>query len=169
VEAEIVKIDVPPVSGVLINDTDKDFFILQILQIDRDTTKVFFFRAGDTEKDFVVILAHKFDTRRRRCSASDQKTRPRMGDFERYAGERTCRLIEVFFVATNPEFTLMLALHVAPPFRNRVAFNRLIFEGGPVNSPILQRSGFKIEVERFAIGPDGQHAVVSDESEWNAE
>ena len=52
----------------------------------------------------------------------------------------------------------MLALHVAAPLDDGVALDRLAVEGVALGGPVLEGAGLEIEVERLAVGADGQDA-----------
>ena len=53
----------------------------------------------------------------------------------------------------------MLTFHVGAAGRDGVAQDRLAVEGVAGCGPIAQVAGFEVEIERLAVGADGQDAV----------
>src|SRR5436190_1367504 len=60
-EPEVVEVEVPPVAGVAIDQTDEDLFSLVGLQIDGDAAEVFFGEAAGAREDGAGVLADEFD------------------------------------------------------------------------------------------------------------
>src|SRR5262245_36363328 len=83
-----------------------------------------------------------------------------MRHLERHRGQRPYWLVAKLLVSADPELPLMLALHVAAPRMDRVAFDRLPNKGFAFGGPVFQRAGLEIEIERLAIGADGADAFV---------
>ena len=67
------------------------------------------------------------------------------------------RLVAELLVTADPELALVPADHVAAAAVNSNALDRLVGERFALGGPVLEGAGLEIEVERLAVGTDGQH------------
>ena len=159
-KAEVVEIHMAPVTGVFVNDADVNFLALQVPQVDCDALQFLGFLAAGAKNQHLRVGPDDLHTSVRVRSAGDQKTSPGMRDLEGDAGEHADRRILDFLVTADPVIALMLAAHVAASGGDGVALDRLALEGGAGGGPVLQSAGFKVEIERFAIGAHRQHTII---------
>lgn len=151
VELEVVEVDVTPAAAFLVHKADENVFAEVGLQIYDDWTQVFSVGASDFENDVLGIGAYEFHTRVFVRAARDQEAGEWMGDREGHRSERAFWLIAVALEGADPIVSLVLTLHVAATDADRVAFDGLLAERGPFGGPVLQRAGFKIQIERGAV------------------
>src|SRR5205823_10555148 len=89
------------------------------------------------------------------------KTGVRVRNLECRAGQCSLRLIAKFFKTANPILPRMLRLLlIRRPQLRDVTFDGLAFEGFALGRPAGEGARLEIEVERFAVGADGDDAGV---------
>src|SRR5262249_6785175 len=89
----------------------------------------------------------------------DQKGGPRMCHSEGNRCKRALSLVAMKLVAADPVVSLVLTLHVVATASDGIAPHRLALEGFTFSRPVLERAGLEIEVERLAVGTQGQNTL----------
>src|SRR5262249_4476380 len=108
--------------------------------------------------DGAAVLADQLDASDRVRAAADQERGPRVRHVEWHAGERPLRLVALQLKAADPVTALMLALVVVAAREDGVAANRLAEEGIALGDPIRERASLEIEIQRLAVGAQGENA-----------
>src|SRR5262245_4448256 len=83
-----------------------------------------------------------------------------MRHLERHARQRPRRLVAQALVAADPVVSLVLALVVAAPRKNRIALDRLPLKRLALGDPVLERAGLEVEIERLTVGPDRKNPFI---------
>src|SRR5262249_52756034 len=151
VKTEVIEVDMAPVAGVSIDESDVDIAADLPRQIDGDAVHVLhaFVRcdlhAGDAGERDVVVLEDDLDAGRLVKSAADEETRPRVSHLERDRRESALRAIAfAAFVGADPIAALVLALHAGAARSDGVAVDRLADERISRGRPVPQRSRLEV-------------------------
>src|SRR5437016_13278627 len=92
-------------------------------------------------------------------AARDAKAGVRLSDLERNRSQCALRLVPGNLERADPIIALMSALHVSATSRHGITLDGLLIEGVACGHPVFERASFEIEVERFAVFAEGEHAL----------
>lgn len=153
VEDEVVKVHVAPTSRERVDDADVDLFSCVGAEVEDFSAHVF---AGDANRGSDDPTGVVFDDFHARfcgvASAADEEACPRLSYLKGNGGERAGGCVGSCFVAANPVIAHMVASFGRLSLLDGITFDRLTFPCVTFSGPVLERAGFKTEVEDFSCG-----------------
>ena len=159
VKAEVIEVQMTPVTRAVVHQTDEDLLTDQTLQFDDHGAEGLTLGAGDFEEGLPCRRIHQFYTGLGPRTTGDQEAGPRVSHLEGHGGERSLRVIARALEAADPKLALVVRLHVGAALGDHISTDQGLIERLAVSLPIAQIARLKSQVQRPPIRRPGDDRV----------
>ena len=159
-EPDIIEVDVPPASGVVIDQPNENLVTLVRCQVEAHAAHVLDIAARRLRDHHAIVDPDDLGPSRAERPTADEKTDERLAQAKRHRRQSPARRIPSLLVRPHPEPAIVLARHVAPPRMDGIALDHRSGERIPLGPPVAGCPILEPQVQRPARRVGRHHAHI---------